>query len=261
MVPHETGVLTVNTNTKVKFIELWKRFFNGSELPITFYYTNEEGHAELAKAGSIPRCVIAAISTVREGNSLCFAAKSIACFGGRRFLGFSTDLTNNFEYFLSCGIPGKIEGERYKKTPKIAAEWSKNLPQFKAPAKFVVFKRWDMLDEPDNPDVVIFFAKFDALAGLFTLANFDETDPNAVFCPFGSGCSSIVTYPFLEKDAARPRAIIGLFDPSARPFVPENALSFAIPMPKFERMIANMEESFLITNSWKQVLERIQKSK
>jgi len=251
----------VNTNAKVKFIELWKRYFNRSELPITFYYTDEEGHAELVKPGSIPKCVIAAISTVREGNSLCFDATSIGCFGGRRFLGFSDNITINFEYFLSCGIPGKLEGERYKKTPEIAAEWSKNLPRFKAPAKFVVFKRWDALDESDNPEVVIFFAKFDVLAGLFTLANFDETDPNGVFSPFGSGCSSIITYPYLEKDTAKPRAVIGLFDPSARPSVPENALSFAVPMRKFEHMVANMEESFLTTNSWKEVQKRIEESK
>lgn len=250
----------MNAETKEKFIVLWKRYFNESELPITFYYTNEEGHAELAKAGSIHRCVIAALSTVRDGNSLCFDAKSIACFGGRRFLGFSTSMTANFEYFLSCGIPGKLEGERYKKTPEIVAELM-NMPQFKAPAKFIVFKRWDALEQSDNPDVVIFFAKSDVLAGLFTLANFDETDPNGVISPFGSGCSSIVTTPLSEKDAVRPRAVIGMFDPSARPFVPENTLSFAVPMSKFERMVANMEESFLITNSWKKVQERIQKTK
>jgi len=251
----------MDAKTRENFITLWKRYFDGSELPITFYYTNEEGHAELAKAVSTPRCVIAALSTVRQGNSLCFDAESIACFGGRRFLGFSSNMTANFEYFLSCGIPGKLEGERYKKTPEIAAEWSRNLPQFEAPAKFVVFKRWDALNESDNPDVVIFFANFDVLAGLFTLANFDETDPNAVFSPFGSGCSSVVTYPFLEKDAARSRAVIGLFDPSARPFVPEAALSFALPMNKFKRMVENMEESFLITNSWKQIQKRMQRQK
>ncbi len=251
----------MNIETKEKFLALWKLYFNESELPITFYYTNEEGQAEIAKAGSIPRCVIAALSAVREGKSLCFDAKSIACFGGRRFLGFSNSVTANFEYFLSCGIPGKLQGERYKKTPEIVAEWTMNMPQFKAPAKFIVFKRWDALNESDNPNVVIFFAECDVLAGLFTLASFDETDPNGVFSPFGSGCSSIVTYPFIEKDTARPRAVIGLFDPSARPFVPENTLSFAVPMSKFERMIANMEESFLITNSWRQVRDRIQKPK
>ena len=78
-------VLTVNANTQEKFIKLWKRYFNGSELPITFYYTNEEGHAELVKAGSIPRCVIAAISTVREGDALCSTPHQLPVLEGEDF--------------------------------------------------------------------------------------------------------------------------------------------------------------------------------
>jgi hypothetical protein len=49
-----------------------------------------------------------------------------------------------------------------------------------------------------------------------------------------------------------------MFDVSARPFVPRDALTFSAPMNKFVRMIDNMEESFLITNSWKKVQKRIQ---
>jgi hypothetical protein len=49
-----------------------------------------------------------------------------------------------------------------------------------------------------------------------------------------------------------------LFDVSARPYIPENTLSFSVPMRKFERMARNMEESFLTTNSWKAVQKRIQ---
>jgi uncharacterized protein (DUF169 family) len=153
-----------------------------------------------------------------------------------------------------------MEGEHYKKTPEIAAEAMKLTPPFEAPTRFIVFKRWDQLDESDKPDVVIFFARPDVLSGLFTLANFDETEPNGVFAPFGSGCSSIVQYPFLEKSSPRQRAVLGLFDVSARPFVPENTLSFSVPMRKFERMVHNMEESFLTTNSWKAVKKRIQKT-
>jgi len=73
---------------KEKFIELWKKYFNKAELPITFYYTNEEGHAELVKPGSVPRCVIGAIQKVRKGKSMCFDVESIGCFGGKRYLGF-----------------------------------------------------------------------------------------------------------------------------------------------------------------------------
>jgi hypothetical protein len=164
---------------------------------------------------------------------------------------------DNFEYFLSCGIPGKLRGERYKKSPELVRETMKHAPLFQAPARFVVFKRWDMLQKSDNPEVVIFFAQPDVLSGLFTLASFDESEPNGVFAPFGSGCSSIVLYPYLERNSRCPRAVIGMVDPSARPFVPASTLTFSVPMNKFDRMIANMEESFLITDTWKAIQKRI----
>ena len=65
-------------------------------------------------------------------------------------------------------------------------------------------------------------------------------------------------YPYLEKDSARPRAVIGMFDVSARPYVPKETLTFAVPMNKFIRMVANMEESFLITRSWAKVKKRME---
>lgn len=242
---------------KQKFISLWEKYFNKAELPITFYYTNEEGHVELVKPGSVSRCVIGALVDVREGKSYCFNAESIGCFGGKRYLGFSEKIMPNFEYFLSCGIPEKLEGERYKKTPELVKEMVKKSPRFKAPSKYIVFKRWDMLEESDNPEVVIFFAQPDVLSGLFTLANFDESEPGGVFTPMGAGCALTVQYPYLEKDKPHPRGVIGMFDISARPFVPENVLTFAAPMNKFARMMENMEESFLITESWRKVQERI----
>jgi len=48
-----------------------------------------------------------------------------------------------------------------------------------------------------------------------------------------------------------------MFDVSARPFVPTDTLTFSVPMNKFVRMIENMEESFLITDSWSKVRKRI----
>ncbi|HEX7475932.1 MAG TPA: DUF169 domain-containing protein, partial [Dehalococcoidales bacterium] len=96
------------------------------------------------------------------------------------------------------------------------------------------------------------------LSGLYTLASFDESDPNAVMAPMGSGCSSIVQNPFLEKDKEHPRAIIGMFDPSARPFVSPDELTLAVPMNKFQRMVTNMAESFLITKTWSTIQKRIQ---
>ncbi len=242
---------------KENFIKLWKKYFNNAELPITFYYTDEEGQAEIPEPGSVSRCLIGALSNVRKGRSYCFDAGSIGCFGGKRYLGFAEKIRPNFEYFLSCGIPGELEGERYKKSPDIVKELIKKQPVFKAPARYIVFKRWDMLEASDKPEVVIFFARPDVLSGLFTLAGFDVSEPNGVIAPFSSGCAAIVQNPYLEKDFSEPRGIIGMFDISARPYVHPDELTFAASMNKFETMVENMEESFLITESWKMVQKRM----
>jgi len=163
----------------------------------------------------------------------------------------------NFEFFLSCGIQGKLEGERYKKSPEIVTELYQNLPSFRAPSRFIVFKRWDHMEESDDPNVVIFYARPDVLSSLFTLTGFDVSEVDGVRSPFGAGCATIVQYPYLEIDSDQPKGIIGMFDVSARPFVGMNELTLAIPMKKFMIMVENMEESFLITESWEKVKRRI----
>jgi hypothetical protein len=246
----------MNTHRKEEFVRLWGKYFPRAELPITFQYADHVGSAERVVPAAGHRCIFADLSRVREGKSLCFDAESIGCFGGKRYAGFDDTATPNFEYFLSCGIPGKLEGERYKKTPGLVKEWIKHVPKLQAPAKLLVFKRWDKLEETDEPDVVIFFAQPDVLSGLFTLANFDRADPDGVRAPFGAGCAATIQYPYLEKDADRPKAILGLFDVSARPFVSSDTLTFSVPMNRFEHLVANMEESFLCTDSWSRVRTR-----
>jgi hypothetical protein len=239
------------------FIKVWDKYFGHAELPVTFYYTDEAGHAEHVKPGTGSRCIIGALAKVRKGDPLCFDAGSVRCPGGKRYLGYSQTIAPDFDYFLSCGTPGGREGERYKKTPEIVKEVMQYIPPFEAPGSFIVFKRWDRLEESDNPEVAIFFASPDVLSGLFTLANFDKAEPNGVFCPFGSGCSAIVYYPYMERSSAQPRGVIGMFDISARPFVPDNVLTFAVPTGRLMEMVENAGESFLITGSWATIRKRI----
>ena len=106
---------------------------------------------------------------------------------------------------------------------------------------------------------MVFFAPADVLSGLFTLANFDEADPYRVIAPFGAGCASIVDYPYRELESERPRAVLGMFDVSARPCVPPGVLTFAVPWPKFESMVDNMDESFLSGETWGKVRDRIKR--
>jgi hypothetical protein len=244
-----------------RFVTLWAKYFGGAELPIGFYYTNDEACRERLHPAARHACLIGQLAVVREGQTVSVSRDSIGCFGGMRHLGFSKETMPDFEYFLSCGIPGKIAGERYKKSPEIVRQAMANQSPFEAPGKYGVFRRWDKLEEGDPVEVVIFFAIPDVLSGLFTLANFDETDPHSVIAPFGAGCGTITLYPYLEKDRDPPRSVLGMFDVSARPFIPPSAISFATPMTKFGRMVENMEESFLTTGSWAKVKRRIQKER
>ena len=240
-----------------QFIRQWRKYFNNAELPIIFFYSNKPDNAVLFTSSAKRSCLICELKKVRSGESLAFSSETIKCSGAKRYLGFTDKMRPNFEYFLSYGIENEMEGERYKRTPELVKELMKNQKKLDIPGKYIVFKRWDKLDESDAPDVVIFFATPDILSGLFTLANYDQSDPNSTISPFGAGCGSIVHYPYLEKDAERPRAVIGMFDVSARPCVPAGVLTFSVPTVKFTAMISYMDESFLITESWKEVQKRI----
>jgi hypothetical protein len=48
-----------------------------------------------------------------------------------------------------------------------------------------------------------------------------------------------------------------MFDVSARPCVPKDVMSFAVPMKKFVKMVGYMDESFLTTPSWQAVRKRL----
>jgi len=239
------------------FINRWNEYFSGADLPICYYYTDQVQEGDRKETTNVDRCLIGNLNRVQDGFSFVYDAKTPGCSGGKRYSGFSKKLRPHFEYFLSCGIPGELEGERYKKSPQLVEEYLKNHPPFEAPGKYLIFKRLDKLSQEENPFAVVFFATPDVLSGLFALANYDRSDPYGVITPMGSGCSSIISYPFQEASSEHPRCVLGMFDVSARPCVPENKLTFAMPMQRFEQMVLNMDDSFLITNSWALIKKRL----
>lgn len=243
---------------KERFIALWTKYFNGAPLPIVFFYSEETHKAQKVKPPKEGhRCILADIFKATKGKSVFFDQNSFGCFGGKKYLGYGDDFMPDFEYFLSYGIPGRLEGERYKKTPELVKAYMKHVPSFIAPAKYIIFKRWDLIEAEDKPEVVIFFGQPDIISGLFTLANFDREDLNGVITPFGAGCATIALYPYLERESENQRAIMGMFDVSARPCITSNAFSFSVHIKRFIEMIENMEESFLTTDSWAKVKKRI----
>jgi uncharacterized protein (DUF169 family) len=243
-----------------RFTTLWQKYFPGSELPVAFEFRNGPGTAKKVPPPDGWRCIICQIGQARNGTPLAFDAGSVTCRGGIMYTGYSHERPPNFRYFLSHGKEGVVEGERYKQTPEIVDTWEKLIPAFDSKGKELVFTRWDQLTEQDNPSVVIFFTRPEVISGLFTLANFDRSDPNGVICPMGAGCSSTIYYPWLEQQKADPRVVMGMFDPSARKCVPLDVMTIAFPMKRFEKVVGYMEESFLITPTWDTVKKKIERS-
>jgi hypothetical protein len=247
----------MDINFRNLFLEKWSKYFGACELPITFFYVEDPGEVDRANLPDGHSCIVCELAIVRKGRPLAWNVQSLGCGGSRRYLGYTDKMRPDFEFFLSHGIPGELEGERYIQTPEMVKELMSNMRCIPANGRYIVFKRFDQLTPDDDPAAVIFFAKPDVLSGLFTLANFDQADGNGVISPFSSGCGAIVYQPWFQGEQENPKAVLGMFDASARPCVPKDTLSFAIPMKKFKTMVGNMDESFLITDTWKTLQKRL----
>ncbi len=227
------------------------------ESPLGIYYTDHKPDGITAKTG-IRACMIGYLQNARKnGETAYFDKEHFGCPGGGYYMGFLETPMPNIEYFLSCGIPGQMEGERYVKTPEKAREYFAKMKPRRAPARYCVFKPIEKFLSSEKPEVVAFFAPPDILSGLFILTNYALERTDAVHAPFGSGCSTILTYPLKEAEKENPRATLGMFDVSARPMVEKEVLTLAMPYPVFLKLLENIKGSFLETESWKKVLKRI----
>lgn len=202
--------------------------------------------------------MIADITRAIRGYPLAFQRNSLDCGGGSRYCGFQNSLRPGFEYFLSGGNE-TIEGERYKKDPETVKGFLDNCPFAPAPFNWLIVKPADMVLEEEVPEALIFYADPDTLGGLFTLANYDRKDLFGVKTPFGSGCSNVFLYPSIENRRTHPDCILGMFDSSARPYVPQGVLTFTVPFRRLADINGFMDESFLVTGTWDVMKRRIKK--
>lgn len=246
----------MNLEKRNQFIVLWKKYFGTSELPLAGYYSPTDRGVKVVAKPSGHSCLIAQLMVARKGQALCFHPDSVNCGGGKYYLGFADRINERFACFLSNGEDGGF-CERYKQSPVLVERMLEMIPRLPVAGENLIFKRWDKLEEEDDPQFVIFFATPDTLSGLFTLACFDSNDPDAVITPFGAGCTSIIYYPYREYLEKGKRAIIGLFDPSARKCIKSDILSFALPIDRFWEIMNEMEESFLITPTWAFIQKRL----
>ncbi|MDL2212751.1 DUF169 domain-containing protein [Bacteroides sp. OttesenSCG-928-D19] len=233
---------------KVKvFIDNYREAFGeNAELPIVFWYSD----TPLADTEKINGCFFKGLKTVREGNPISLNAEVIGCGGGKFYTGF-TEMPERVPNFVSLK-------EKYKKTPEMVVEFIEQLGVSLTNRKYLNFVRIDRIETFDEVEGILFLATPDILSGLTTWACFDSNSKDTVTSMFGSGCSAVVTNAVIENSRGGKRTFIGFFDPSVRPYVEANILSFVIPISRFKEMYYTMRESSLFdTHAWKKIRERI----
>ena len=101
----------METTLKDQFITLWDTYFPQAGLPIAFEYSADTQNLPVVEAPKGHRCIIAQLTQVQRGKTLCIQADSVGCRGGKRYTSFTDKMFPGFECFLSHN--GQGEGERY----------------------------------------------------------------------------------------------------------------------------------------------------
>ena len=228
------------------FLQKYKEAFGDTApLPIAFGYSDVP-EAEVKK---IPRCIIGNIRKVCDGESLTLSKENVTCGGGGLYTAFAP-MQERIPVFVS-------ETEHYKQTPEQVKEYIEGLGIHPAEKPYLNFVRMDRISSLDDVEGILFFATPDVLSGLCSWAVYDNNDENAVTAKFASGCCSIVTFAARENRRNGRSCFIGLLDPSARPLIPANELSFVIPTCRFREMVQTMEDSALFRKAYSIVRKRI----
>jgi uncharacterized protein (DUF169 family) len=252
------------------------------EEPMGMLYSNEEPTQGISpKSGTLPTaeaeatgqvdwttltanfaCVIGTIWRARKkGITAYFDREHFGCLGGAFYLGFLKPQLEAISYYVSTGIPGRLEGERYLESPEVTKNFFRTIDPRPAPARFCLFQPISMFGNDENPELVIFFSRPESISGLNQLATFVTNDFEAVYSPFGAGCSNIVTWPLRYLSQGKLKAVLGGWDPSDRKFLKPDEKTFTVPFEMFMRMVDRWPGSFLTTATWEVVRKKAARSR
>ena len=223
-------------------------FGESAPLPIALGYSNQPA-SEVMK---VPKCMIGAISKVRNGESLTLCEENVLCGGGGLYTAFR-EMPDRVPTFVS-------EIEHYKKSKEMVVDYVKFLDIHISEKPYMNFVRVDKLEDWSSAEAILFFATPDMLSGLCTWAFYDNNSPDAVTTQFGSGCASVVTFAVNENRKNGKRCFLGMLDPSARSLVPENELTLTIPMCRFKEMLGTMNDSALFQKAFSILKKRMNRT-
>jgi hypothetical protein len=231
-----------------EFIQCYREAFGeNAPLPLLFGYSDEP----IADTKKIGGCFFKGLQLAREGMPISLSREVIGCGGGKLYTGFAA-MPEYVPTFVSMK-------EKYKKTPEMVVDFIQQLEIEISSKPYLNFIRIDKAASFNGTEGIMFYATPDMLSGLCGWAFYDNSRSDAVVSMFGSGCSTVVSTTIAENKKQGHRCFLGLFDPSVRPLVGENELSFTVPFSRFVNMMDTMRECFLFDSlAWQKVKQRLE---
>ena len=88
------------------FLRKWKKYFGGAELPLVFFYSDDEKYAAFlrpvpGRERAAHLCLIALLNLARKGKAVAFSKETMGCQGGARTPAFRVTAGR-----LSARLPG-----------------------------------------------------------------------------------------------------------------------------------------------------------
>lgn len=246
---------TINQKQVQEFIEA----AGLSGAPFGFDYLPQAPEGAMMPKADSWSCMIAMLrGCMRSKKPLAFTKEQYGCIGGGYHLGFIRPVPEFLPPFISKGeVPEGMHCEHYLDNPSVAQAYYDAFEQPHATNTTLVFMPYDRFETP--PPFVVFMEHMEILSGLHQLVAFVTKSFHNVATPFGSGCANLVAWPRAFADQGEPKAVLGGWDPSCRPFMPLDGLTLTIPWEMFTRMVECWQESFLTTETWQRVLKKHQK--
>ncbi len=198
------------------------------------------------------------VCSADDEHSACHGSKSGFGFGG---------ISNRQNSAWSASVVPECERERMKhkgagqsyfRTPEIALLQMEPIKDYGDGSDAIVFQDLDDAISEGRPiEVVVFLVDPARLTALMQLAAFSKETPGpACIMPYGHGCQQIYAIPRAEGESDDPHAVIGMTDMYARRFVGKDQLSFAVPYRLYQRMVDDIDDSFLMKEKFIENMEK-----
>lgn len=229
-------------------------------LPVGMFYADEKPEKSLTIKTKGQGCIAPFVFAASKGKVAAFDKNSTGYPCSAFYLGFQEWIFPGIEKFLSNGPMIGRECEKFVETPAKAKEYVESLIPNKINEKAVVYKPIEMFKDNEKPEIVVLFANADQMSALVMLLHFNEPDrQDKIVTGFSSSCAAVSTFPLKFAKEGINKAFWGFHDIAARSSYPADITSLAMPFNMYAEMCGILKESFLFTENWQIILNRINK--